>query len=321
LATLHNAQEVARKDLRVGDMVLVEKAGDIIPQVLKPIVSRRPRRARPWVMPTTCPVCESRLRKAEDEAVWRCENAACPARLRRGLEHFASRRAMNIEGLGESLIDQLVGRGLVKDYADLYRLTADQLEALDRMGKKSTENLLAEIERSKSNDLPRLVFGLGIRHVGERAAEVLARHFGSIDAIGRAPDGELQEVPDIGPVVAAAVRRYLEEPRNRKVIDRLRRAGVNMTGPIVRASIGADPAATDGPLAGRTFVLTGTLRSMTRDEASGHITRLGGRVVGSVSKKTSYVVVGADPGSKLAKAERLGVETLDDEAFQRLVGL
>jgi DNA ligase (NAD+) len=319
LATLHNAQEVARKDLREGDTVLVEKAGDIIPQVVKSIASRRPKRTKAWVMPTHCPVCGSRLRKAEDEAVWRCENSSCPARLRRGLEHFAGRRAMNIEGLGESLIDQLVAKGLVESYADLYGLTAEPLETLERMGKKSAGNLLAQIARSKANELWRLVFGLGIRHVGERAAEVLARHFGSIDAIATAPEDALRAVPDIGPVVAAAIREHFDEPRNLDVVRRLREAGVNMEGPIARPE--DVESAPDGPLAGRTFVLTGTLRSMTREEASGHIKRLGGRIVASVSRKTSCVVAGADPGSKRARAEELGVSLLDEAAFRRLIGL
>lgn len=315
-ATLHNAQEIARKDLRQGDLVLVEKAGDIIPQVIKAVSSRRPKGSRPWVMPTACPVCGSVLRKEEDEAVWRCENVSCPARLRRGLEHFASRRAMNIEGLGESLVDQLVERGIVKDYADLYGLTAPRLEALERMGKKSSRNLLAQIERSKKNALPRLVFGLGIRHVGERAAAVLAGHFGTIDAMADASEQALQEVAEIGPVVAAAVRRYFDEPRNRTLIARLREAGVNMRGAKTRRQ----PAGTGGPLAGRTFVITGTLASMTREEAADRIARLGGKVTSSVSKKTSSLVVGADPGRKLAKAEQLGIETLDEAAFRRLIG-
>jgi len=319
MATLHNAQEVARKDLREGDTVLVEKAGDIIPQVVKSIASARPKRTRRWVMPTRCPVCDSHLQKEEDGAIWRCANSSCPARLRRGLEHFASRRAMNIEGLGEALIDQLVERGLVKDFADLYGLTAEPIEALERMGKKSTKNLLAQIARSKTNELPRLVFGLGIRHVGERAAEVLAGHFGSIEAIAGATDEALQAVPDIGPTVAAAVRHHFEEPANLDVVARLRRAGVNMEGPITRPD--DVEGAADGPLAGKTFVLTGTLRSMTREDASAHIKRLGGKVGSSVSKKTSYVVVGTDPGSKRAKAEQLGVETLDDDGFRRLLGI
>jgi DNA ligase (NAD+) len=316
LATLHNEQEVARKDLRAGDFVLVEKAGDIIPQVVLPIVGRRPPGLAAWAMPTHCPVCGSRLQKAEDEVVWRCENTSCPARLRRGLEHFASRRAMNIEGLGESLIDQLVSSGLVKDYADVYALTALQLEDLERMGKKSAAKLLAQIDRSRSNELPRLIFGLGIRHVGERVAQVLTRALGSVDALMSASAEALQQVQEIGPVVAKGVHGYFAEPRNRQVIERLRAAGVNMIGPPIQSD-----ASVTGRLAGQRFVLTGTLSSMSREEAASHIERLGGKVAGSVSKKTAYVVIGADPGSKLAKAESLGIRTLDESAFLRLLGL
>lgn len=316
LATLHNEQEIARKDLRAGDYVLVEKAGDIIPQVVMPIVSRREPDLMPWKMPVECPVCGSRLQKAEDEVVWRCENISCPAKLRRGLEHFASRRAMNIEGLGESLIDQLVGKGLVKDYADLYGLSAPQLEDLERMGKKSAANLLAQIDRSRSNELSRLIFGLGIRHVGERAAQVLAGAVGSMDTLMTASPEALQQVPEIGPIVAAAVHGYFDEPRNRELIARLRQAGVNMTGPVTQAA-----SLVAGPLAGQTLVLTGTLASMSRDEAAAHIERLGGKVAGSVSRKTAYVVAGADPGSKRVKAETLGIRVLDEPAFLRLIGI
>ncbi|HEY7444921.1 MAG TPA: NAD-dependent DNA ligase LigA [Vicinamibacterales bacterium] len=316
MATLHNEQEIARRDLREGDFVLVQKAGDIIPQVVMPILSRRDASLEPWRMPTTCPQCQSVLQKQDEEVVWRCENVSCPAKLRRSLEHFASRRAMNIEGLGESLIDQLVTTGLVNDYADLYGFGAAQVEALERMGKKSAAKLVAQIEKSRSNELPRLIFGLGIRHVGERAAQVLARAFGSIEALMHASEEQLQHVAEIGPVLAAAVHSYFAEPRNRQVVERLRRAGVNMTGPIVNAD-----RAADAPLKGQTFVLTGTLSSMTREDAEAHIERLGGKVAGSVSKKTAYVVVGADPGSKLAKAESLGVRTLDEAAFRLLIGI
>jgi DNA ligase (NAD+) len=223
---------------------------------------------------------------------------------------------MNIEGLGESLIDQLVGNGLVNDYADLYGLTAPQLEGLERMGKKLAAKLLAHIDRSRSNELHRLILGLGIRHVGERAAQVLAGALGSIEAIINASEEALQQVLEVGPVVAAAVHGYFAEPRNRQVIERLRSAGVNMTGPVTQTA-----SSVTGPLAGQTLVLTGTLSSMSRDEAAAHIDRLGGKVVGSVSKKTAYVVVGDEPGSKLAKAEALGVRILDESAFRRLIGL
>lgn len=317
MATLHNEQEIARRDLREGDIVLVQKAGDIIPQVVMPILSRRDPDLQPWRMPTTCPQCQSTLQKPEDEVVWRCENVSCPAKLRRSLEHFASRRAMNIEGLGESLIDQLVTIGLVHDYADLYGLTAAELERLERMGKKSAAKLIAQIDRSRTNELSRLIFGLGIRHVGERAAQVLARAFGSLALIMDTSELQLQQVAEIGPVLASAVHGYFIEPHNRRVVERLREAGVNMTGTIVSSDV---PSA-DAPLAGQTFVLTGTLSSMTREDAAAHIEGLGGKVVASVSKKTAYVVVGAEPGSKLAKAEALGVRTLDEPAFRQLIGL
>jgi DNA ligase (NAD+) len=312
MATLHNEQEVARKDIRPGDIVLVEKAGEIIPQVVKPIVSLRAQgdnEPKAWVMPTTCPDCETPLHKEEEEVVWRCVNTSCPARLRRSLEHFAGRRAMNIEGLGESLVDQLVTAGLVKSFADLYGLTADQLAALERMGKKSAANLVEEIDRSKQAGLSRLVFALGIRHVGERGAQALARAFRSMDAIVAAPLMELERVQDIGPVVAQAVRGFFDEDVNRQLIDALTAAGVNM--------IEEPEPEGDGhrPLAGQTFVITGTLESMTRDEAQAKLEKLGAKVASAISKKTTALIAGAEAGSKLAKAEKLGVKVLDEEAF------
>jgi DNA ligase (NAD+) len=300
--------------------VLVEKAGDIIPQVIRPELSRRPEGLQPWQMPTHCPVCGSLLRKEEDEAVWRCENTSCPAKLRRGLEHFAGRHAMNIEGLGESLIDRLVSEGLIEAYADVYRLTVDRLKDVERMGKKSAANLVAQIERSKKNDLWRLIYGLGIRHVGERGAQALARAFGSMTALMEASLGRLQDVQDIGPVVASAVRAYFDELANQRLIADLSAAGVNMTGPVV-SSMAGTAGHEPGPLAGEMFVITGTLSSMSRDAATEAIESRGGKVTGSLSKKTSYVVAGADPGSKLARAEALGIRVLDEAAFRRLIGL
>ena len=230
-ATLHNPDDVARKDIRPHDWVVVEKAGDVIPRVVKPITERRPPEGLPvWVMPAVCPICESTLHKPEDEAVWRCENASCPAKLRRGIEHFASRGAMNIEGLGESLIAQLCDKGLVHSVADIYRLDAPTLEGLERMGKKSAANLLGEIEKSKRNPVWRLLYGLGIRHVGERGAQVLADHFGSIDEMARASLEELQQVREIGPVLAASVRTWFDEPANRALIDEFRRSGLTLHG-------------------------------------------------------------------------------------------
>jgi DNA ligase (NAD+) len=312
MATLHNAQEIARKDIRPGDIVLVEKAGEIIPQVVKPIESLRGQgddEPKPWVMPTTCPDCETPLHKEEEEAVWRCVNTSCPARLRRSLEHFAGRRAMNIEGLGESLVDQLVTAGLVKSFADLYTLTADQLAALERMGKKSAANLVEEIERSKQAGLSRLIFALGIRHVGERGAQALARAFRSMDAIVAAPVMELERVHDIGSVVAQAVRGFFDEEVNRQLVEALQNAGVNMIEEVEPESDGAKP------LAGQTFVITGTLESMTRDEAQAKLEQLGAKVADAISKKTTALIAGAKAGSKLAKAEKLGVKVLDEQAF------
>jgi DNA ligase (NAD+) len=314
MATLHNANEVARKDVRDGDRVIVEKAGDIIPQVVRVVDPDRKNRSPRWEMPKTCPRCGSELVRAEDEAVWRCENTSCPAKLQRGLEHFAARHAMNIEGLGESLIARLIADGLVASYADVYKLTADRLAEVERLGKKSAANLVEQIERSKTRELWRLVFGLGIRHVGERGAQALAGAFGSMDALIAASQDQLQAVSDIGPVVAAAVRAYLDEPQNQKLIKQLEQAGLKMDAPLTTASA-------PGPLSGKTFVLTGTLPVMSREDATEAIQSRGGKVTGSVSKKTNYVVAGADPGSKLAKAETLGVPVLDEAGLKQLLGL
>ncbi len=314
MATLHNANEVARKDIRDGDRVIVEKAGDIIPQVVRVVDPDRKDRGERWQMPVNCPRCDSRLVRGEDEAVWRCENTSCPAKLQRGLEHFAARHAMNIEGLGESRIAQLIAGGLVVSYADVYRLTAEMLEPIERMGRKSAANLVEQIERSKTRDFWRLIFGLGIRHVGERGAQALAGAFGTMDALLSASKEQLQAVPDIGPVVAAAVREYLDQPHNQALIKELAAAGLKLDAPMTAAS-------PPGPMSGKTFVLTGTLPTMTREQATEAIQGLGGKVTGSVSKKTDYVVAGADPGSKLAKAETLGVTVLDEAAFRKLVGL
>jgi DNA ligase (NAD+) len=327
MATLHNADDIARKDFREGDTVIIEKAGDVIPRVMAPIPSLRPADAIPWVMPTTCRACGSHLVRDEDEVVWRCDNTSCPARLRRSLEHFASRSAMNIEGLGESLVEQLIEQGLVRDFADLYRLDPTQLEnlvvaprepkserAVPRKLGKVGRNVFAELERSKSNDLSRLVYALGIRHVGEKAAATLARHLRTMPAILDAPAEALQTIPDVGPVVAASVRSFADEPRNRELITKLGAAGVNTVSQQPPVDQGAP-----GPLAGKTFVLTGTLPTMTRDEATSAIEQLGGRVSGSVSRKTAYLVAGEEAGSKLEKARSLGITILSEEEFRRLI--
>jgi DNA ligase (NAD+) len=327
MATLHNAEDLARKDLREGDTVIIEKAGDVIPRVVAPIVSLRPAGSVPWVMPGTCAVCGSELTRDEEEVVWRCENTSCPARLRRSLEHFASRSAMNIEGLGESLVDQLIDRGLVRDFGDLYHLEASELEnlvvtprvprserAVPRKLGKVGRNVVAQIAASKENDLSRLVYALGIRHVGEKAAATLARYLRRMDAILDAPLETLQTVPDIGPVVAASVRLFADEPHNRALVAKLAAAGVNMA--TRQPEPGEVPA---GPLAGKTFVVTGTLESMSRENAEAAVERLGGKVSKSVSRKTSCLIVGADAGSKLEKAKSLGITTMTEDEFKALI--
>ncbi len=314
MATLHNEQDIARRDIRPGDYVLIEKGGEVIPKVVKPVLSMRASDVVPWQMPATCPSCGSTLHRPEDEAVWRCVNTACPARFRRSLEHFAARRAMDIEGLGEALVDQVVGTGLVADFADLYRLDVEQLAALERMGKKSAQNLVDEIARSRQNEPWRLLYGLGIRYVGERVAQVLMQAFPSIESLEDATTAQLERVGEIGPVVAQSVREYFDEPRNRELVARLRAAGVRTEAPPQAARTGT------AQLAGKTFVLTGTLAGMSRDEAAAAIEARGGKVTTSVSKKTSYLVVGAEPGSKLEKARSLGVDILDEAALALLLG-
>ena len=327
MATLHNAEDIARKDLREGDTVVIEKAGDVIPRVVAPVLALRPPDSTPWVMPVTCADCGSVLHRDEDEVVWRCDNSSCPARLRRGLEHFASRSAMNIEGLGESLVDQLIEQGLVHDFGDLYRLEAAQLEqlvvtpraprsdrAVPRKLGKVGRNVIEQLERSKGNDASRLLYGLGIRHVGEKAASTLTRYFRTMNALLDAPVEALQTIPEIGPVVAASVRAFADEPRNRALVEKLAAAGVNM-----ESHQPAPGEAGPGPLSGKTFVLTGTLPTITREAATEAIERLGGKVSGSVSRKTSYLVAGDEAGSKLQKAQQLGIRVLSEEEFRRLI--
>jgi DNA ligase (NAD+) len=313
-ATLHNEDEVRRLKLNEGDTVVVEKAGEIIPKVVGLAEPPEEGRESGWIMPTHCPSCGSALVREPEEVVRRCDNVSCPARIRRGLEHFASRRAMNIEGLGESLIDQLVSRDLVHDYADLYKLSLHQVAALDRMGKKSATNLLAEIDRSRTSDLWRLLHGLGIRHVGEGGAQALARAFGSMNRLQTASILQLEAVPDVGRVVAASVRAFLDEPRNQELIERLAAAGVQM---VAESAGDSEPA--HQPLAGQTFVITGTLDQLSREEAAERIQALGGKVTGSVSRKTHWVVVGREPGSKADKARELGVPTLDEPGLLALI--
>lgn len=315
-ATLHNMDEVERKDVRIGDTVVIRRAGDVIPEIVKVIAERRPDSARKVELPAKCPVCGSEVEREEGEAVARCTGGLfCPAQRKESLRHFASRRALDIEGLGSKIIDQLVDAGMVGSPADLYALTLEQLAGLERMAEKSAQNLLDALAKSKSTTLSRFLYGLGIRDVGESTAAALAGYFGTLDALLAADEAAIQEVPDVGPVVAAHVHHFFQQPQNLAVIEGLRQGGVHWPAQQRRA------AASEGALNGKTFVLTGSLDSMSRDEAADRITALGGKVSGSVSKKTAYVVAGAEPGSKLAKANELGVTVLDEAGFLKLIEL
>jgi len=310
-ATLHNAEYIASNDIRIGDTVLVTRAGDVIPRVVGPIVSERTGRERRFRMPDACPVCGSAVDHPPGEAMARCTNAACPAQVFERVRHFASRGAMDIEGLGDVLADQLTALGIVRDIADIYTLDAATLGSVPRMGEKSVAKLLEAIGGSKTRGLARVLTGLGLRFVGELTAAILAGDFGSIDAIAAASEDELKASEGIGPEVAASLRLFFEQPANRKMVERLRRAGVLMAG--ARRERGA------GPLSGKTFVLTGTLPTLTRDEAAARIAARGGKVSGSVSAKTDFVVAGDAAGGKLAKARELGISVLDEEGFRRLL--
>jgi DNA ligase (NAD+) len=313
-ATLHNEEEVWRKDVRAGDTVVVRRAGDVIPEVVRVLLDQRPAGAAVFRMPKRCPACGSSVLRAEDEAVTRCTGGLiCPAQRKQALLHFASRRALDIEGLGEKLVDQLVDAGIVKTPADLYSIGAERLAELERMGEKSATNLHAAIRKSRDTTLARLIYALGIRNVGESTARDIARHFGSLDRLMQADEAELQSVPDVGPVVAASIASFFREPRNREGLAALRAAGLTWKEHAPRSRDA-------GRLAGKTFVLTGTLAGMTRDEARDAIQARGGRVSGSVSKKTDYVIAGTEPGSKYDKAVELGIAILDEAALRRLLG-
>jgi DNA ligase (NAD+) len=312
-ATLHNEDEIRRKDVRIGDYVIVRRAGDVIPEVVGVVTQRRPKNARKFVMPTQCPVCGSGVERPEGEAVTRCTAGLfCPAQRKQALWHFASRRAMDIDGLGEKLIDQLVDNGLLKTTADLYGLSAQTLAGLERMAEKSATNVVSAVAASKNTTLARFIYALGIRNVGEQTAKDLAAHFGDLSPLMQADEDVLQNVPEVGPVVAASVYRFFHEPHNQEVIARLIDAGVRWKK--------HTPSTPDGgALSGKTFVLTGTLPGMTRDEAKSRIESCGGKVTGSVSKKTDYVVAGDEPGGKLDKAVNLGVSVIDEPALLELL--
>ena len=313
-ATLHNEDEVRRKDVRVGDAVVVRRAGDVIPEVVSVVMDRRPRGTEPFTMPTTCPVCGSDVERLDGEVDTRCTAGLfCAAQRKQAILHYAQRRALDIENLGEKLVDQLVDQGLVSTLPDLYRLTLTQLSALERMAEKSASNLLDGLEKSKSTTLARFIFGLGIRHVGETTAKELARHFGTLDALIGADDAALTQVSDVGPVVAQSLRHFFGEPHNREVVAQLRIAGVHW--PEHKGT----PQYSTTHLSGKIFVLTGTLPSLSREKAAALLEAVGVKVTGSVSKKTDYVVAGTDAGNKLEKARELGVPVLDEAGMLALL--
>ena len=311
-ATLHNMDEIERLGVKIGDWVQVERGGDVIPKVAEVVEDKdHPRGHKIFHMPETCPVCGTKVVKTEGEVDYRCVNANCPAKLRETILHFASRHVMNIEGLGDVTVTQLTDRGLVKNVADIYALTKNNLLSLERMGDKSAQNILDEIENSKKLPLQRVIFGLGIRFVGDRTAQFLAEHFGSMEALMRASAEELEEVDEVGPRIADSIVEFFQEPRNRELVKRLERAGLTLSG--MKKQRGTR-------LSGKTFVLSGTLSQYSRDQAKKMIEDAGGRVSGSVSKKTDYVVAGSDAGSKLEKAKELGVAVIDEKEMERLAG-
>jgi DNA ligase (NAD+) len=310
-STLHNMDEIERLGLQIGDTVLIERAGEVIPHVLKVVKEGKGR--KPFRMPKNCPECGSAIHHVEGEVAYRCVNAACPAKRKESILHFAGRHAMDIDGLGEKIVDQLVDKGMVKDVADLYALREEEVAALERMAEKSAQNLREEIEASKKNSLARLIYALGIQFVGERTGQLLAEHFSSVEELAEAKEEELEQVPEVGPKVAASIVEFFSEPANRQLVKKLWRAGVRPTAE--KREVKSDK------FAGKSFVFTGGLTNRTREEAGAIVQQHGGKVSGSVSKKTDYVVVGTDPGSKYDKAKELGVTILSEVGFEKLVGL
>jgi len=314
-ATLHNADDIQRKDIRIGDRVIIEKGGEIIPKVIQPIISVRTGKEREFRMPDKCPVCGADVIRLSDEVAYRCISINCPAQVERVIQHFASRDAMDIEGLGPAVIRQLLSFGLIKDYGDLYRLkdVREELVGLERMGKKSVNNLLEAVERSKEKPLGAFIFALGIRHVGRVAADVLAKHFGSLDALVKADIQELVAIHEIGPIMAESIRAFFDSDRTKSVLAKLARYGV---GPGIRES---EASLVDKGLNGKSFVFTGTLDEMARPDAQEMVRRAGGQVMTTVGKKTDYVVAGKEPGSKFIKARNLGITILNEKEFKEMM--
>jgi DNA ligase (NAD+) len=311
-STLHNEDEVRRKDIRIGDFVLIERSGDVIPKVVRAIKEKRTGKETPFNFPKKCPVCHTATFRSEDEAISRCINPSCPAKLKESLLHYSSRRAMNIETLGVALVNQLLEEKLVQTIPDLYTLKYEELVDLERMGPKSSLNLLDEIERSKERDLPRLIYALGIRFVGERTAQAIASHFKDLDSLIKATADELIQIEDVGPKVAESIVFFFRQPENKILIDKLREVGVNFFSQ-------TEAVSEEGPLSGQTFALTGKLTKFSREEARKEIEQRGGTVTSAVSRKTDYVIAGDDPGSKLEKAQKLGVRVLNETDFLELI--
>jgi len=310
-AALHNEEDIHRKDIRIGDIVTIQRAGEVIPEIVGPIISRRTGKEKVFSMPKRCPVCGAEVIKPPGEAMHRCTNAACPAQALERIQHFVTRGAMDIEGVGEKLSETLFNAGLIKDAADLYYLTREQLLKLERMADKSVTNILNSIEKSKDRPLPRVIFALGILHIGEETAELLTEHFQSIDELAKATQEDLLSIPSIGPKIADSILSFFRQKQNLQIIEKLRKAGVTLTAEVKKAK--------ELPLAGLEFVVTGRLENFTRQEAEARVKALGGKAGSDVTRKTNYLVVGADPGSKLVKAQELGTKTLDEAQFIQLL--